>query len=161
MSTASCSVANTPLMPVATVWAISLKEILSNVPLRVSAIASPNCCHPVSPSWFFVDISSTNPSRVFQRIINLLPSAFPSSVQLTSSSIPRSPVENFFPRFSKSMPSGPNKRLNVLTSVLIPAPMVLPRRSQSRLSSKLLNDSVKALQNFVIFGPTFFQFIAS
>src|SRR5699024_7777384 len=45
--------------------------------------------------------------------------------------------------------------------VLTPVPIVLPSKSQSKLSTRLLNDLVKAVVNAVIFGPTFFQLSTS
>ena len=72
---------------------------------------------------------------------------------------PRIPSEIFVPRFLKSMPS--INRFKEFTIVLTPAPMVLPIKSHSILSTRLLKVCVNAFINGVILGPTFSQLIAS
>ena len=144
------NVVNAPFRPVASVSAISRKEILEQIPLRPSAIA-----FPISKNGRLCTI----PLKISQVIINRFAMSCPRLFQLTSFTSPVIPSANFFPRFFQSIPV--ISRFKVLTTVLIPAPTVLPNNFQSTLSTRLLNVRVKASQNFVIFGPTFFQLIAS
>ena len=162
-SSVNCArLSNAPLIPAVRESAISEKSTLSDIPFRASATAFPSSCQPVIPASFFLAISCTKPSNIRHAIINLFPRAFPNSLQGISLIIPRNPWEIPLPSLSKLTPvPGSVRRLNVLISVVIPAPTVRPKRSQSILSVRLLKVPVNASQNSVIFGPTFFQLIAS
>ena len=114
------NVVNTPFRLVASVSAISRKEILEQIPLRPSAIA-----FPISKNGRLCTI----PLNISQAIINRFPMSCPRLFQLTSRTKPAIPVANFLPRFFQSIPV--IKRFSVFTIVLIPAPTVRPIKSQS------------------------------
>ena len=150
------TISTSPLNPSASVFPICAKLILSKIPCIPSASAIPVSAHPVnSVSGLIRHISSTNPDAILHAIINPFPIAFPSPRQFTSSIIPRNPTESFLPSCSKSIPPGPNNALNARASRLIPAPIVLPSKSQSSHFTNELNTFAKARNAFSTFGVIF------